>query len=268
MVLWVRLVVIAIVAVIAGCVAPRTAGMAAQTTPTSEPRIYIVQRGDTLYAISVKYDLDYREIAKNNHIRNPAHIWAGMRLVLGGGSRGRQNSVDSDGSKNIQKHAVIRSEKSVRATEVSQSERQKEYDVKNTTEAFASDKIEWQWPVKGKVIHGFSDRPLGNKGIDISGKRGEPVFAAADGSVVYVGSGLVGYGRMVIIRHGERYLSVYAHNDVLLVHEGDKVHSGQVIARLGESGTNQFELHFEIRKEGHPVDPERFLPRSIHQVGL
>ncbi len=261
-------IIMGMLGLLAGCAGTRSDPVKMHPQQASQVRSYTVQRGDTLYAISVKYDMDYREIAKLNHLGDPAHIKAGMHLVLQEPVNTHHSLAPKDRLRKLPPSAAMRSEKSGQTPELSQSGRQKEYGVKNTAEATASDKIEWQWPAKGEVINGFSDRPLGNKGIDISGKRGEPVLAAADGSVVYVGSGLVGYGRMVIIRHGDRYLSVYAHNEELLVHEGDKVRSGQVIARLGESGTSRFELHFEIRRAGHPVNPEHLLPRSIHQAGL
>nr|WP_227519873.1 peptidoglycan DD-metalloendopeptidase family protein [Mangrovitalea sediminis] len=99
-----------------------------------------------------------------------------------------------------------------------------------------------------------------NKGIDIAGQLGDPVHAAADGEVVYAGSGLLGYGELVIINHNEHYLSAYAHNSKILVKEGERIRAGQVIARMGATGAKRVELHFEIRRDGQPVNPERYLP--------
>ena len=121
------------------------------------------------------------------------------------------------------------------------------------------DRIDWAWPVKGKVVGGFSES-ANLKGIDISGNAGQPVFASASGRVVYAGSGLRGYGKLVIIKHNKTYLSAYAHNREILVKEGDQVSRGQKIAEMGSTDTDQVKLHFEIRRMGKPMDPARYLP--------
>lgn len=122
--------------------------------------------------------------------------------------------------------------------------------------------IEWSWPTQGKLIASFSDAGSGetNKGIDIAGKAGDAVAAAASGKVVYVGSGLRGYGNLVIVRHNAAFLSAYAHNSRILVKEGQEVARGQKIAELGSSDADQPKLHFEVRHRGKPVDPLRHLP--------
>jgi lipoprotein NlpD len=120
---------------------------------------------------------------------------------------------------------------------------------------------EWHWPVAGVILSSFQGNNGLNKGIDLGGKLGEPVLAAASGQVVYSGSGLRGYGKLLIIKHNETFLSAYAHNDRLLVKEGDLVKVGQRIADMGSSGTDRVKLHFEIRRDGTPVDPLKFLPR-------
>jgi lipoprotein NlpD len=112
------------------------------------------------------------------------------------------------------------------------------------------------------VVDGFNPSAGLNKGIDIQGKLGEPVVAAADGEVVYSGTGLRGYGKLLIVKHNEQYLSAYAHNRVLLVAEGDRVKAGQKIAEVGFSGTNTAKLHFEIRLDGKPVNPLQYLPAT------
>lgn len=118
--------------------------------------------------------------------------------------------------------------------------------------------IAWAWPAKGKVIAGFSDA-ANAKGIDIAGEQGQPVFAAAPGKVIYSGSDLRGYGKLVIIKHNKTYLSVYAHNSQILVKEGQQVKQGQKIAEMGSSDTDRVKLHFEIRQQGKSVDPAKFL---------
>jgi len=117
----------------------------------------------------------------------------------------------------------------------------------------------WRWPASGRVSRGYSTSV--HKGIDIAGNRGDPIYAVADGTVVYAGTGIVGFGELVIIKHNEIYISAYGHNDRLLVRENEVVGAGQIIAEKGSSGTDTVKLHFEIRKEGKPVDPVKLLPR-------
>jgi lipoprotein NlpD len=119
-------------------------------------------------------------------------------------------------------------------------------------------KSKWIWPSSGKVIRGFSAQ---NKGLDIQGKRGDPVYASAEGKVVYSGTGLRGYGQLVIVKHNAEYVTAYAHNSAVLVEEGDSVKQGQKIAEIGDSGTNTVKLYFELRLKGKPVDPIKYLPK-------
>jgi lipoprotein NlpD len=119
----------------------------------------------------------------------------------------------------------------------------------------------WLWPTNGRLITLYSATDPLRKGIDLEGKQGDPVKAANAGSVVYAGSGLAGYGQLIIVKHGEQFLSAYGHNSKLLVAEGDAIKKGQVIAEVGSSGTDKNKLHFEIRKSGKPVDPLLYLPR-------
>lgn len=122
-------------------------------------------------------------------------------------------------------------------------------------------KITWKWPAQGDVIATYSTEELGNKGVDIAGKRGQKIFAAAGGKVVYVGNALRGYGNLLIIKHNNDFLSAYAHNERFLVHEGDSVDLGQAIATMGDSAAQSVRLHFEIRHKGKSVDPSKYLPR-------
>jgi len=132
--------------------------------------------------------------------------------------------------------------------------------VKPDAAAEDEDKVDWGWPVQGKVVAGFSEAT--NKGLDIAAKLGDPVLASAPGRVVYSGSGLRGYGKLVIIKHNKTYLSAYAHNKEILVKEGQSVVKGQKIAEVGSTDTDSPKLHFEIRKLGKPVDPAKYLPPS------
>lgn len=127
-----------------------------------------------------------------------------------------------------------------------------------TKPAGSEDKIDWAWPASGKIIAGFNE--TSSKGVDLSGKPGDPVLAAAGGRVVYAGTGLRGYGKLVIVKHDNSYLSAYAHNQSLLVKEGQVVSKGQKIAELGDTDSDRPKLHFEIRRQGKPVDPGKYLP--------
>ena len=124
--------------------------------------------------------------------------------------------------------------------------------------AVADDRVDWLWPANGRLVEKFDDKT--NKGVNIAGKSGEPVYAAASGRVMYSGSNLRGYGQLVIIKHNEIYLSAYAHNSRLLVKEGQTVTRGQKIAEIGQTDADQPKLHFEIRRSGKPVDPLAYLP--------
>jgi len=140
----------------------------------------------------------------------------------------------------------------------SPSEAKVEAPVAPPTTAAESDGVDWMWPATGRVLAGFSK--AANKGVDILGKVGDPVFASASGRVLYSGSGVRGYGKLVIIKHNDTYLSAYAHNSNLLVKEGQNVVKGQKIAEIGNTDSPQVKLHFEIRRQGEPVDPMKFLP--------
>jgi len=127
----------------------------------------------------------------------------------------------------------------------------------------ASPKV-WYWPTKqGKVIQRYHAHEPGKRGLQLSGLTGQAIFSAADGRVVYSGSGLTRYGKLIIIKHNATFLSAYAHNRRLLVKEGERIRAGQKIAEMGSTGTNRIKLHFEIRRNGKPVDPLRYLPKQM-----
>jgi lipoprotein NlpD len=125
--------------------------------------------------------------------------------------------------------------------------------------ADGDEKVDWSWPAKGRIVTGFSEA-ANLKGIDIAGTAGQPVAASAGGKVVYAGTGLRGYGKLIIVKHNAMYLSAYAHNKEILVKEGQQVAKGQKIAEMGNTDADQVKLHFEIRRHGKPVDPLRHLP--------
>jgi len=200
-----------------------------------------VRRGDTLYSIAFRYGLDYRELAEWNAISRPYVIYPGQTIRLEPQSGGARRH------KPVPKQA----ERSSGAT-VARS-KQSESAVKRRT-------IKWQWPTSGSLLD--SDSPISRKGVDVTGKSGQPIKAAAGGDVVYSGSGLLGYGKLIIIKHNDTFLSAYAHNDRIYVKEGDRVVGGQKIATMGIGKNGEPVLHFEIRKNGKPVDPLDHLPKQ------
>lgn len=259
---------------------------ATQANASSRRQTYVVQRGDTLYAIAFRYGLDYRRFAAANRIPRPFTIFPGQRLQL---SEAKLASVlpaatpnsdraasNSPGKGKVpvkpapQKGPSAASPGAATGTQPSpvrsgtKASAASSGSVASTSIASASQENQavkkWRWPAKGKLIRGF-DGSL-HKGIDIAGKRGDPVLATAAGRIVYAGSGIAGYGLMLIVRHNDVYLSAYGHNDALLVGEGDTVRAGQRIAKRGSSGTDSVKLHFEIRRGGRPVDPLKLLPRQ------
>ncbi|WP_444930222.1 peptidoglycan DD-metalloendopeptidase family protein [Microbulbifer sp. SSSA002] len=216
---------------------------------------HTVSKGDTLYAIAWRYGKNFRQLAAINGIPSPYKIYPGQRIKLSGSAPSK--SVTSAAKK--QKAPVAKAKPA--ATQTTTAKKSLTPKVKRQT-ASSSQKgsVRWRWPAKGKVISHFrSGDPL-RKGVDIAGEKGEAVLAAADGTVIYAGSALRGYGKLLIVKHNEVYLSAYAHNHRLLVKEGSRVKAGQRIAELGSSGTDRDKLHFEIRKNGQPVDPLAYLP--------
>ena len=198
---------------------------------------YKVRKGDTLYSIAFRFGLDYKSLAKINGIGPSYTIYPDQIISL----RGSAKLPESDSG------PVAASRPRPKAAPPP---------VKVPDKPVSG----WRWPLKGKVISPFSLKNPVNKGIDIAGKKGQTVVAAADGVVVYAGGNLRGYGKLVIIKHNDSYLSAYGNNDLMLVKEGQKVKAGKSIARVGRSASNEEMLHFEIRRDGKPVDPIRYLP--------
>ena len=237
---------------------------------------YTVQRGDTLYAIAFRAGKDVRELAGINGIASPYTIYPGQTLKLSGSVKKsaskravvskkvpapRQNTNKNNSSQ-------VKSNSSVKPAKPVAPKNQKGYvqtgvnsNKKTANPTLNRDLVQWQWPVKGKIISGFSHQQHGNKGVDIAGREGNRVNAAASGQVVYAGNALRGYGNLVIIKHNDDYLSAYAHNRTLLVKEKQMVTAGQQIAELGSTDATDPRLHFEIRFRGSSVDPLKYLPK-------
>lgn len=262
---------------------------ARQTAPKRKPRArasrpatHTVRRGDTLYSIAWRYGLDYREIARWNKIAPPYLIHAGRRLVLrapapraAAARRTQAKPVVSTAPLRVPKplaepassretqmtRAPAQAAPASRATASSRSASVLPPPVPPKPRAEGNKALQWAWPTQGNVVATFSATEAGKKGLDITGRFGQPVRAAALGEVVYSGSGLMGYGKLVIVKHNKDYLSAYGHNRSLLVKEGDWVQKSQRIAEMGRGRENQALLHFEIRRNGKPVDPMRYLPK-------
>lgn len=251
---------------------------------------YSVQRGDTLYSIAWRYDLDFKTLARWNKIASPYLIVPGQRLIMTAPvvePKGKEylfGSVNSDAvsppsknkvfidysqSKNIPKAPPISSSRSSRTktnTSVPKYIHKRPVVAKvrpiQTTykKPLTKGAIKWSWPISGKVITKFAANINDRKGIDIKGKQDQKVRSASSGIVVYSGAGLISYGNLVIIKHSDRFLSAYAFNKKLLVKEGARVKSGQSIAIIGKKLNVTNLLHFEIRKDGKPVNPLVYLP--------
>lgn len=243
---------------------------------------YRVKAGDTLYAIAWKMGLDVKTLVKRNNLKPPYTIYPGQLLNLkekkqANYSRPAKTIVKSKpSSQKIDEKSSIRctaqscikkvNNKVVQAKtkayssshpneKASSAEKVKQ--VKTTTRKISS----WRWPAKGRLTKSFSASQAGMKGISIANQRGTAIYATTAGQVVYAGSALRGYGNLIIIKHNYDYLSAYAHNEKLLVRENEQIKAGQKIAIMGDSGTDNVHLHFEIRYRGKSVDPLRYLTK-------
>ncbi len=213
-----------------------------------KPGYYTVQRGDNLTRIGLDHGQAWRDLARWNNISNPDVIEVGqvVRVTPPG------SAVENTG-------VVVRPVAQSAPSAAQQNAAQANPPARAASAPVlpVSEDIAFAWPANGNVIAGFDEAK--NKGLDIGGKAGDPVLAAADGQVVYAGAGLRGYGNLVILKHNNTYLTAYAHNQKLLVKEDQKVRKGDKIAEMGSSDADRVKLHFEVRKQGKPVDPAKFL---------
>ena len=245
---------------------PAPAVEAAKALPGAEnagkPGYYTVRPGDTLIRISLDSGQNWRDIARWNNIENPNVIEVGQVLrVIPPVGTGIELAV----SRPVTSSNVVPSSAAPAASAPRGTGTSVVASVPPVTSAPApvsggEEELPWAWPTGGgsTVVAGFDEQR--NKGLDISGKPGDPVLASADGRVVYAGAGLRGYGNLIILKHNNTYLSAYAHNQSLLVKEDQAVRKGQKIAEMGNSDADRVKLHFEIRRQGKPVDPARYLP--------
>lgn len=205
----------------------------------------MVQKGDSLYVLSKRYNVSVSRLAQLNQLKKPYVIQPGQTIFLQ-----PLNTASRVNKKTINKATTNSAQKKSDITRASTSQKTR-----------WPNKVRWQRPVNGKIIKKFDRRRNDAKGIDIAGKLGNAIVAAADGKVVYSGDGLISYGNLIIIKHNRTYLSAYAYNHKLLVKEGESIKAGQKIAEMGRKDNLSPRLHFEIRKNGKPVDPLKYLPR-------
>ena len=222
---------------------------------------HVVQRGETLYQIAFRYGWDWKALAANNNLRQPFTIYPGQRISLEKRSATVSRAATPTPATSSASSAPVRSTPTPVPAPVKSTAQTQTVTEKPTPTPAPAALTGWQWPAQGPLIARFQSNASLNKGIDIAGQLGQPIFAAANGSVVYAGRGLIGYGDMIIIKHDDDFLSAYAHNSRLLVKEGEQVRVGQKIAEMGSSGTDRVKLHFEIRRRGQPVDPLGYLPK-------
>ena len=258
--------------------APAT-GRAAPAVDQPRPEFYTVRTGDTLYSIALEFGLDYRELATWNGI-DPARIRVGQQLRLappygvvatplnapagaleaqplgsGPGRTAGGAKIEPRGVRVPYSDQAYAQMAGVKPEPVAKPE---VFPDARPDRPKEGDDVDWIWPVTGKIVTPFNDGS--SKGIGIGGKMGQPVVAAGAGRVIFSGTGIRGLGKLIVIKHNEKFLSVYAHNRELLVKEGQDVARGQKIAEMGNTDSDQVKLHFEIRRLGKPVDPAALLP--------
>ena len=252
---------------------------------------YEVQKGETLYSIAFRANMDVDDIARLNNLSRPYTIYPGQTLDLVGSAkstgtseptqRPQSNKERANNAQNNIKTPVAKTQKKEYGQKVDSKKKVAKPTTKPKSQAsertvqkrvkrveprrsvtVANKDIQWRWPVTGAVIEDFSLSERGNKGLDFAGNRGDPVRAAAAGKVVYVGSALRGFGQLIILKHNDDFITAYAHNDKILVQEQDWVDVGETIAEMGDSGTQRVKLHFEVRYRGKSVNPRHYLPKS------
>lgn len=234
-----------------------------------KPGYYTVRPGDTIRRIGVETGQTWQNLVRWNNLERPDIIEVGQVLRVippGANPVGPSSTVPATGGVDPATGVVTRpvAPQPAVAPVVGASGAAAVVPsaatppVRPSASSAGDEDVGWIWPAHGSLIAGFSEAK--NKGLDIGGKAGDPVIAAADGRVVYAGAGLRGYGNLIILKHNNTYLTAYAHNQTLLVKEDQTVQKGQKIAEMGNSDADRVKLHFEIRRQGKPVDPARYLP--------
>ncbi len=237
----------------------------AQVSPIPKSGYYRVKSGDTLFAIAFRYGVDYKALAETNRIASPYVIYPQQKIRLNvskqvsktsKGSSGKTASLSKTNTKNTssKQTQVVKNTVKPKVNDTSKTVSKRNVPQKTS--------LNWRWPIKGFVVRGFSNTGVSSKGIDVKGITGNPVRAAEDGVVVYSGNGLIGYGNLVIVKHSDTYLSAYAYNQSILVKEQQVVKAGDSLAIIGGKGEERPLLHFEIRRDGQPIDPLTVLPNQ------
>jgi lipoprotein NlpD len=229
-----------------------------KATVQNKAGYHIVSEGDTLYSIAWRYNFDYKEVANWNNVKAPYTIYPGQLIRLKPILKKKGvalKSPDASPEKKVVKQPVPRK------TPPPATKPAKQVAKKTAVKkSLPKGPVKWFWPTDGKIAR--TNSPTSKKGLDILGRAGQRVKAAATGEVVYSGGGLLGYGKLIIIKHNETYLSAYAYNSKLLVKEGDIVKAGQAISEMGQDHTGRTVLHFEIRQNGKPTNPIKYLPKK------
>lgn len=223
-----------------------------------KPGFYTVKPGDALIRIALDNGQSWRDVAKWNNLENPNRIEVGqvLRVVPPGVDASAVTAKPIGNTAKVETRPLD-AKPPVGAASAASAPAAPSTST-STASASEDDSMAWGWPVTQSISAGFDEQR--NKGLDFAGKPGDPVFAVADGRVVYAGSGLRGYGNLVIIKHNNTYLTAYAHNRAMLVEQDQVVRKGQRIAEMGSTESDSVKLHFEVRKLGKPVDPAKLLP--------
>ena len=251
-----------------------------------KPKYMTVKKGDTLYSIGFNHSIDYKYLAQINGIKPPYSIYPGQKLRLQANKSlvnkttpiaSQSNGVSTHVVKpkhpkftpiTVKKTPPTQIKVSKKPIPIAKTTPTPKVAIKKTTQSrpqvnqvVIKSNAQWKWPLKGRIINTFLASDVSRKGIDIAAKLNTPVLASQNGTVVYSGDGLRGYGELIIIKHSHNLLSAYAHNSSRLVKEGVVVKQGQIIAKSGKGTDGQGLLHFEIRKNGQPVNPLKYLPK-------
>jgi lipoprotein NlpD len=221
-----------------------------------KPGHYMVQRGDTLVRIALDHGQNWRDLARWNGLDNPNLIEVGevLRVTAPNDTPPARPSLAAP----AEQPARPPSAAAVPVAPVAPAAQASSAPAPAIGPSAASEELSWIWPAQGQTVTLFDE--VKNKGVDIAARAGDPVLAAADGRVVYAGAGLRGYGNLIIVKHNNTFLTAYAHNQALLVREDQVVRRGQKIAEMGSTESERVQLHFEIRRQGKPIDPTRLLP--------
>jgi lipoprotein NlpD len=246
-------------ALLLGACASQTPAPVHSREARQPPGAYQVKKGDTLYGIAWRYGLDYREVGVWNGIASPYRIYTGqvLRLQAPGAPVAKPKAARTaplTGTPAATAQAAGKPPQTVAQAPVVRRQAA-------SGETPPGSALRWRWPLQGQVVQTFRARDRTRQGIRIKGQPGQRVEASEAGKVVYSGSGLIGYGNLIIVKHNKDYLSAYGFNRKLLVKEGALVAKGEPVAEVGQAAGGTYQLHFEIRRNGTAVDPLRLLPR-------